>query len=178
MKTLKQLLLLLTLITTITLTSCSTDEAGGDGTAPSGILTATVDGKSYKSLEISSSATVANAGGIKNLVIIASNSDGNAFAITIFGYEGEGTYELTGANLGVTNIASYTSTDVNLANPTASTTQIWSAPYNDTKVGIVTVTEESDTKVIGTFSFKAKDSTGGSVIDVTNGAFNLKKQTT
>lgn len=177
MKTLKKIVLLLVLITTVPLTSCSTDEDGGDGSAPSGTLTASVDGKSYKSWEISSSATVANAGGVKNLVIIASNSDGNAFAITIFGYEGEGTYELTGANLGVTNIASYTSTDVNLANPTASTTQIWSAPYNDTKAGIVTITEESDSKVIGTFSFKAKDATGGSVIDVTNGAFNLKKQT-
>lgn len=178
MKTFKQFVLLLTLISVVTLTSCSTDEDGGDGSAPSGILTATVDGKSFKSWEISSSATVANAGGLKNLIIIASNSDGNGFAITIFGYEGEGTQELTGANLGVTNIASYTSTDVNLANPTASTTEIWSAPYDDTKSGIVTITEESDSKVIGTFSFKAKDATSGNVIDVTNGAFNLKKQTT
>ena len=178
MRKLKQFVLLVTLISTVTFTSCSTDEDGGDGSAPSGILTATVDGKSYKSWEISSSATLATTNGLKNLIIIASNSDGNAFAITIFGYEGEGTYELTGANLGVTNIASYTSTDVNLANPTASTTEIWSAPYDDTKVGIVTITEESDSKVIGTFSFKAKDNTGGSIIDITDGAFNLNKQTT
>lgn len=179
MRYLKQLAVFLTVITFVTFTSCSTDEEGGDGAAPSGTLTAKVDGNDYQSMEISSSATIANTGGANNLVIIATNSEGNAFAMTVFGYTGEGTYEFTGANLAVTNVASYTETKVNLANPTASTTEIWQAPFDDTKVGIITVSEETETKVIGTFSFKCKNVNGdNSVKDIASGAFNLNKQTT
>lgn len=180
MRKLKQVVLFFTTISLITFSSCSkSDDGGGSGSAASGTLTAKVDGSSYKSLEISSSATVATAGSVKNLVIIASNSDGNAFAMTIFGYTGAGTYELTGANIAITNTASYTETDVNLSNPIASTTEIWQAPYDATKVGSVTVDEETDSKVIGTFSFTCKNVNGDkSVINITDGAFNLKKQTT
>lgn len=161
-------------------TSCSTDDDdGGSGNAPSGTLTAKVDGSSYQSMEISSSATVANTGSTQNLVIIASNSDGNAFAMTIFGYTGEGTYEFTGANIAVTNTASYTETDVDLNNPINSTTEIWQAPYDATMVGTITVSEESDSMVKGTFSFTCKNVNGdNSIKTITDGAFNLNKQTT
>ena len=41
------------------------------------------------------------------------------------------------------------------------------------------VDEETDSKVIGTFSFTCKNVNGDkSVINITDGAFNLKKQTT
>ncbi|GGD12768.1 DUF6252 family protein [Hyunsoonleella pacifica] len=169
-------------IVLLTLTSCSNndDNDGGPITAGNGTLVAKVDGANFQSLDISSSATVANAGsGLKNLVIIASNSDGNAFAITIFGYDGPGTYELTGANAAVTNIASYTETDVNLSNPTASTTEIWQAPYDDTKVGEVIISEETASNVTGSFNFSGKNVNGdGSVKSITEGSFNLSKQTT
>ena len=180
MKTIKQFMLLVMTMSLITLTSCSSDDDdGGSGSAASGTLTAKVDGTSYQSMEISSSATVANAGQVQNLVIIASNSDGNAFAIIIFGYTGEGTYEITGANIAVTNTASYTETDVDLNNPQNSTTEVWQAPYDDTLVGSVTISEETDTKVKGTFSFKCKNVNGdNSVKNITDGAFNLNKQTT
>lgn len=177
MRKLKQLVLLLTAVTLVTFLSCSTDDSGNGGTAPSGILTAKVDGTSYKSMEISSSATVATAGPGENLIIIATNSDGNAFSMTIFGYTGEGTYEFTGANLAVINVATYTETEVNLSNPTASTTEVWHAPFNDNKVGSVSITEETDTKIIGTFSFECKNVNGdNSVKNITEGAFNLNKQ--
>ncbi|MFI1772071.1 DUF6252 family protein [Thalassobellus citreus] len=179
MRKLKQCMLLLTVISVITFSSCSTsDDGGSGGDAPSGTLTAKVDATSYKSMEISSSATVATAGPGKNLIIIATNSDGNAFAMTVFGYTGAGTYEFTGANLAVTNSASYTETDVNLSNPTASTTEIWQAPYDDTLVGSISVSEETDTKVIGTFSFKCKNVLGNdSIKNITDGSFNLNKKT-
>jgi hypothetical protein len=180
MKKLKQIMLLVMLGSLLITTSCSKSDDGGEGgAAVSGTLTANVDGSSYQSMEISSSATIATTGSVKNLVIIASNSDGNAFAMTIFGYTGEGTYEFTGANLAVTNVASYTETDVNLSNPTASTTEIWQAPFDATKVGTVTISEETETRVKGSFSFKCKNVNGdNSVKDVTDGAFDLKKQTT
>lgn len=180
MKQLKQFVLVLTTISLVTFSSCSSsDDGGSGGDAPSGLLVAKVDGKSFKSFELSSSATVATAGPGQNLVIIATNSDGNAFSMTIFGYEGVGTYEFTGANIAITNVASYSETEVNLSNPTASTTELWHAPYDDTLAGSVSISEETDTKVIGTFSFKAKNVGGdNSIKTITEGSFNLKKQTT
>ncbi|MEL0457403.1 DUF6252 family protein [Flavobacteriaceae bacterium SZ-1-7] len=180
MRNLKRIVLVLMMGSLLTWSSCSKsdDGGGGDATAAAGTLTATVDGKSYQSMEISSSATLVNAGSVKNLVIIASNSDGNAFAMTIFGYTGTGTYEFTGANVAVTNTASYTETAVNLSNPMASTTEIWQAPFDATLAGSITIDEETATNLKGTFSFTCKNVNGDqSIKNVTSGAFNLEIQT-
>ncbi|WP_298554068.1 DUF6252 family protein [uncultured Algibacter sp.] len=178
MRNLKQIMLLVMIGSLLTFTSCSSsDDGGSDGNAASGTLTANIGGVSFQSMEISSKATLASAGGINNLIIIASNSDGNAFAITISGYAGEGTYDITGASLGNV-VATYTETDVNLSNPTASTTEIWQAPYDNTKVGSVSISEETNSNVKGTFSFMCKNVNGdNSIKDVTSGSFNLSKQT-
>ena len=177
MRTLKNIMLLIMTMSLVTLTSCKSDDDGGNGgNAPSGTLTASVDGTSFQSLDISSSATVVNGG--DTLIIIASNSDGNAFAITIVGYSGPGTYPL-GGGINIFNSASYTETDVDLNNPMNSTTEIWQAPYDDTEVGEINISEETDTKVIGTFNFSGKNVNGDqSVKNITNGSFNLDKQTT
>lgn len=182
MRILKHILLLVMVSSLLMHTSCSNsdDSDGGPIAAGNGTLVAKVDGTNYQSLDISSSATVTNAGGgLKNLIIIATNSDGNGFAITIFGYDGPGTYELTGANAAVTNTASYTETDVNLSNPTASTTELWQAPYDSTKAGEVIISEETASNVKGSFNFSGKNVNGdGSVKSITDGSFNLSKQTT
>jgi len=175
MRTLKQFMLLVMTMSLVTLSSCSKsdDDGGGGGNAASGTLVAKVDGTSYQSMEISSSATLANDG--QNLIIIASNSDGNAFAMTIFGYTGTGTYEFTGANITVTNTAAYTEVDV--SNPTAP--EIWQAPYDATLVGTISISEETDTKVKGTFEFTCKNVNGDqSIKNITEGSFDLSKQTT
>lgn len=178
MKKLKTLMLFLITASLTTFSSCSSDDGGADSGAPSGLLVAKVDGVSYKSFEISSMATISTTGPSNTLVIIASNSDGNAFSMTVFGYTGEGTYEFTGANLAITNVASYSETEVNLSNPTASTTEMWQAPYDDTLVGSVSISEETETHIKGTFSFKAKNVGGDdSIKNITEGSFNLKKQT-
>ncbi|MTE26704.1 DUF6252 family protein [Winogradskyella ouciana] len=177
MRTLKNFMLLVMTVSLVALTSCkSDDDGGGGGDAPSGTLTASVDGTNFQSLDISSSATVANNG--QNLIIIASNSDGNAFAITIIGYSGPGTYPL-GGGANIFNSASYTETDVDINNPQNSTTEIWQAPYDDTQVGEINISEETDSKVIGTFNFSGKNVNGDqSVKTITNGSFDLDKQTT
>ncbi len=78
-------MLLIMTLTLVTFTSCSSDDDGGSGgNAPSGVINAKVDGTNYQSMEISSSATVSNTGGTSTLILIASNSDGNAFSFTIF----------------------------------------------------------------------------------------------
>ncbi|WP_369997710.1 DUF6252 family protein [Winogradskyella sp.] len=175
MRTLKNFMLLIMTVSLVTLTSCkSDDDGGGGGNAPSGTLTAKVDGANFQSLDISSSATVANNG--QNLIIIASSTDANAFAITIVGYSGPGTYPL-GGGANIFNVASYTETDVDLSNPQNSTTEIWQAPYNDTQVGEINISEETDTKVIGTFNFTGKNVNGDqSEKTITDGSFNLNKQ--
>ena len=164
-------------VSLVTITGCKSDDDGGSGggSAASGTLAASVDGVSFQSLEISSSATIANSG--QNLIIIASNSDGNAFSISIFGYSGPGTYPL-GGGVNITNTASYSETDVDLNNPQNSTTELWQAPFDDTQVGEINISEETDTNIKGTFSFMCKN-TGGdqSVKDITNGSFDLGKQT-
>ncbi|MDG5492719.1 DUF6252 family protein [Psychroserpens sp. SPM9] len=176
MRNLRQFMVLIMTASLVTLTSCSSDDdGGGPGNAPSGVLVAKVDGTSYQSMEISSSATIANGG--QNLVIIASNSDGNAFSFTIWGYEGVGTYDIDGSVISNVNVASYTETDVDLNNPQNSTTEIWQAPYDNSAVGFLKVSEETDTKLVGTFQFTCKNLNGDqSVKTITEGSFNLGKQ--
>jgi len=177
MRTLKQFMLLVMTMSLVSLSSCSKDDDGGSGgNAASGTLAASIDGSSWQSLEISSSATIANNG--NNLIIIATNSDGKAFSMSIFGYEGVGTYEFTGATVGVFNTASYSETDVDLSNPQNSTTEIWQAPYDDTLAGTVSISEETDTNIKGTFEFTCKNVNGDqSVKTISEGSFNLEKQT-
>lgn len=176
MRIFKNLMLLVMTLSLVTFTSCSSDDdGGGGGNAPSGTLVAKVDGTSYESWEISSSATIANNG--QNLIIIASNSDGNAFSFTIWGYNGVGTYDIDGSVLGTVNVASYSETAVDLNNPQNSTTEIWQAPYENSMVGSLSVSEETDDKLIGTFEFTCKNLNGDlSVKTITDGSFNLNKQ--
>ncbi|WP_417871002.1 DUF6252 family protein [Winogradskyella sp.] len=176
MRTLKNFMLLVMTLSLATFISCSSDDDGGSGgNAPSGTLVAKVDGTNYESWEISSSATIANNG--NNLIIIASNSDGNAFSFTIWGYEGVGTYDFDASIISNVNVASYTETDVDLNNPQNSTTEIWQAPYDDSMVGSLSVSEETDDKLIGTFEFTCKNVNGDqSVKTITDGSFNLNKQ--
>ncbi|MGB1308382.1 MAG: DUF6252 family protein [Oceanihabitans sp.] len=173
MKTLKNLFLLLLSISMFTLTSCSSDDDGGsNGGASSGTISAKVDGSNFSSLEISSSATIANNG--LNLIIIGSNSSGKAITLTINGYEGVGTYEISGGNIFVAS-ASYSETDV--SNPTNPSTETWQSPYEDSILGEINISEETDTKIKGTFSFMCKNTLNdNSIKDITDGSFNLDKQ--
>ena len=179
MRKLNQIMLLIMTVSLVTFTSCSKDDDGGSGgNAPSGTLVAKVDGTNYESMEISSSATITNNPSGQSLIIIASNSDGNAFSFTIFGYDGVGTYSFDGSiNTGV-NVASYSETDVNLNDPVNSVTEMWQAPYENLSVGSISISEETDTKIIGTFEFDCKNIGGDqSIKNITDGSFNLGKQT-
>ena len=176
MKNFKHFLVLLMMTSLVGFTSCSSDDTDGPSNAPSGTLTASVDGVSFTSLEISSSATVANTGSSSNLIIIATNSDGNGFAFTLIGYNGPGTYPL-GGGANIANTGSYTETMVDLANPINSTTEIWQAPFDSTEAGSITITEETSTMVMGNFEFMCKNVNGDqSTKSITNGLFNLNKQ--
>lgn len=177
MRHFKNFMVVIMTLTAVTFTSCSSDDGGGDdpgqtGT-PSGVMVAKVDGNNFQSLELSSSATIANNG--QNLVIIATSTNAKAFSFTVFGFDGTGTYPLGGGN-NIFNSASYSETDVDLNNPQNSTTEIWQAPYDDTVAGELVITEITDTKVKGTFNFTCKNVGGDqSIKTITDGSFNLNK---
>jgi len=175
MKTLKKLLLVLLMGAIATFTSCSSDDDGGSsGAAGSGTLVAKVNGTSYQSMQISSSATISTSASGQTLIIIATNSDGNAFSFTILGYDGVGTYNFDGSVTSGVNVASYSETEVNLSNPQASTTELWQAPYENSMVGALKVAEETDTKLKGTFEFTCKNLNGdNSIKTISDGAFDL-----
>ena len=152
-----------------TLVSCSKDDDGGDGgSAASGTIEASVDGSSFTSMEIATTAVEQNMGGATTIRVQGSNSDGKGIVLTISGYDGIGTYEINGSGNLLTN-AIYTETD--LSNP--MDTQTWFAPYDETVVGEIQVSEKTATNIKGTFSFNGKNEEGGTMKEVTNGSFNV-----
>jgi len=178
MRKFKQFVLFIVLGAVISFTSCSDDD--GDENvqvnAAAGTMVATVDGAQFESLNISSSATLANNSSGSNLIIIASATDASAFSFTILGYNGPGTYKFDGSVSTGVNVASYSETAVDISNPQNSTTEIWQAPYENLEVGSIIISEETDNNVKGSFEFDAKNLAGdGSIKVITNGSFDLTK---
>jgi len=168
MKTLKNLILVLLVSLAVTACSKKDDDGGDGGTAGSGEVTAKVDGSSFSSLEIASTASISSGG---NTVVTLQGSDasGKGIIIIINPFDGVGTYEIGDSS--VFTLATYV--EANASNPQNS--QTWSAPYEDSGVvGEINVSEKTDTNIKGTFNFKAKNVNGDqSIKNITNGSFNL-----
>ncbi len=165
--------ILLSLVFGLT-TSCSDDDGGsGGGSSAPGTMSATIDGSNYQSSEMLSSANKVNAGGSTTLTLLGNSNEGKTITINILGYDGTGTYDIGGDNL-IAVTASYI--EANVSNPTAS--QSWSAPYDgDTVRGTISVSSDANDNVQGTFEFTAKNSNDGSVVDITDGSFNMDYST-
>jgi hypothetical protein len=170
MRIFKQFMLLLMTISLVTFTGCSNndDNDDGGGGAAAGTITAKVDGAAFTSLELTSVATLA-AG---NLIIQGNDADGKSIVMTIFGYSGEGTYEFTGVDPLILHIANYIEADI--ANP--ANTQSWTAPFDGTLSGSVTITMETTDNVEGTFEFTGKNAMDMTMKSITEGSFDLSKQ--
>ena len=179
MRNLRQFMLLVMVGSLVTLTSCSGDDdsSGSGAAATAGTMTAKIDGANYSNTNNIGQVTLAQLPQGDNLVIQSSNSDGQSINLVIWNYTGPGTYDIDSSGTNP-NTAIYTETDVDINNPQNSTTEAWQAPYQNSELGTITITEETDANVKGEFTFKAKSSTGGSVINVTEGQFNLSKQIT
>ena len=164
-------MLLFVAASVVMLMSCSNDDdGGGNGSAASGTVTAKVDGSTFTSMEMASTANLVASVG--TLTIQGSDADGKGVVIVINGYEGPASYDIGGNNL-IAVTASYI--EANVSNPTNS--QTWQAPFDSTVAGTVSISEESDDTVKGTFSFTAKNSNDDSTKSLTEGSFNLTKQT-
>jgi hypothetical protein len=172
MRNFKQsLILLLMSFSLVTLSSCSSDDdAGGGGQAAEGTITAKVNGTSVTTLEMVTFANLSS-----GTLMLQGNTGGTsskAFNFTIIGYDGIGTYPF-GGGANIFNVASYIETEVDLNDPANPTVETWNAPYDDTQVGEINISEQTETHIKGTFSFEAKDA-NGTMKSVTEGSFNVE----
>lgn len=149
--------------------SCKSDDDGGSGGgAAAGTIVAKINGTNFTSAEMLSSAIQSPSG----VMITGSTLDSpvKTITMTIFGYNGVGTYPI-GGDSNVSNVGVYSES-------TTSGQNTWHAPYDDNMVGEIKVSEVTSTYIKGTFHFKAKNDPGdGSIKDITEGSFNVKFQT-
>lgn len=170
MKTLNFKLLTIAFFVVFSFSSCSSDDDDATGSVGSGTMTAKIDGASFSNSNDVGQATISSLPTGDNLIIQASNSDGESINLIVWNYTGTGTYEINSSGTNP-NTGIYTETDI--SNPT--NTQIWQAPYQNSSIGTVKITEETSTAVKGEFNFKAKNAGDNSVKDITEGLFNLPK---
>lgn len=160
-------------LTSLLLFSCSSDNGStGPQTAAEGTVTAKVDNSTVTTLTMASFASK-----VQTTLHIQGNTGGTsaeAFAFVIINVNGAGTYPI-GGGANIANSAAYVKTQVDISNPANSKTTTWQAPYDNTKVGEITISEITDAAVKGTFYFKAQDVNGDkSIKDITGGSFNVK----
>lgn len=172
MKTIKQFGIVLTMVLSTTLFSCSSDSDSnsGGGNAALGQIVAKVAGTNFASMDIATFATKQVVVGMTTIIVQGSNASGKAIQLILSGANvTTGTYEISDT-ANIEAIASYT--DVNINNP--MDTSVFAAPYdNSGVVGSITITEITDTNIKGNFTFTGKNQDGGDTKAITDGAFNV-----
>lgn len=166
MKKIKQLGKIAFLALAISFGSCSSDDGGGSVSAGAGTISAKVDGKTVTTIQAGTTASVNGS----FVMLSGTTMSQEAFTIVIYDYNGAGTYSvITGNDLG----AVFTYSKININDP-LNTSNTWYAPLDETTgtSGTITITEESETDIKGTFSFKAINDLG-TFKNVTNGSFNI-----
>ncbi|TYB75806.1 DUF6252 family protein [Bizionia myxarmorum] len=172
MTTLKLLTVFMMVTAIASLSSCKSDDDGGDPTTSggAGIISAKIDGIAFSSLEITSMASEITAGPSTTLTF-QGNTSNKAISVILSGFDGVGTYQLSDSNI----FSSATYSEPNVSDPTNMPT--WNAPYQDSGlIGEVKVSENSADRIKGTFTFKAKNVIDDTMKNVTEGTFDLKKQ--
>lgn len=157
------------------LASCSSSSTGPAGEADPGTIVASVNGRSFTTLTMTTSATYTDQG--SGNIMIQGNTGGtssDAISLIILGAKGTGTFPI-GGGANIANVASYTNIKIDMSNPSAAKTSTYQAPYDDKKVGEIVITELTDELIKGTFSFEAMNTTGDkSIVKITDGSFNIK----
>ena len=162
------LLAMMVIVSSFSVSCKSDDDGGGGGPAASGTITAKVDGSSVTTIEMTTAAQLSGGS-----LMVTGNDGGSslnkAFVLTITSVDGTGTYPI-GGGANIFNVASYIETDVNSLDVVT-----WQAPYDDSNVGEINITELTDSHVKGTFSFNAKNA-DGNIKNITEGSFNVNLQ--
>lgn len=152
----RNLILGMLLIFGVALTSCKKDNDSGDpgGGTGSGTLTLNYDGTSWNA---SLAVVGVNTNGVVN--VTGSDSQAHQASVILYGATGPGTYEVT---TGLQNQLRWTEglgqEDTYVANGILGT-------------GTIVVTELTDSKVVGTFSFTGYNTSGNSK-EITDGQFS------
>lgn len=165
MKTFNQFFIILLISTAFI--ACKNDDDGGDGgPAGAGTIEASVDGASFTSTPMLTTATAINLNGTSTISITGSDMGGRNISISIIGvYDGVGTYSIGGgANIVVT--ASYTE-------GSTAGVETWVAPYDDVVAGELNISNDTDTNLTGTFNFMCKNGNDNSIKNITSGSFNV-----
>lgn len=173
MKTIKRIgvLFMAIAISSFALSCSSSDDGGDGGNAAQGTIKAKINGSSFTSNKDFTTATKISAVG--TLTIQGSDNSGKEINLTLNGVDGAGTYEIGSGVGGIAIIASYT--EANASNPMNS--QSWQAPFDSNVAGEIKISELTDSKVVGTFYFTAKNSNDNSTKEVTEGSFNVNINT-
>jgi hypothetical protein len=162
------ILIMMVAVSSLSVSCKSDDDGGGDGPAASGTITAKVDGSSVTTIEMTTAAQLSGGS-----LMVTGNDGGSslnkAFVLTITSVDGTGTYPI-GGGANIFNVASYIETEVNSLDVVT-----WQAPYDDSEVGEINITELTDSHVKGTFSFQAKNA-DGNIKNITEGSFNVNLQ--
>ncbi|NUY81823.1 hypothetical protein HUK80_13025 [Flavobacterium sp. MAH-1] len=122
--------------------ACSSDDAGGSGGGSGSYLSSKVDGSNFKAEIMGQSTVVA----VKNgnfYQVSGSNGDLKNIAIGLFNVTGEGTYEV---GPDTDNVLSYLENNISYDTSNCSGA-----------TGTVTITNLTEEKIEGTFSFTGKD---------------------
>lgn len=168
---------MLTVVLATMMSSCSSDSDGGGGgaTAALGTVKAKVGGSNFTSMEMATTAQRISAGGVHMISIqgtFANTSSSKTIQIVLNGLTSAnqtGTFEIS-QDMTITTVASYT--EMPISNPMNAI--VWAAPYDGSGVaGSVTITENTDTGIKGTFNFTGKNQDGTDTKQVTDGAFNV-----
>jgi len=165
MKTIKKTMYLVMVFATVFFTACSSDDDnGGDGEDGGGgsgseFLTAKVNGTNF---EAAQSPAVIVAASVNNdvLAVHGGKNDGETIRISIFNYDGVGTY-YTGDN--ITNVNS-------LMYLTLTPSATWTSTF-DIGSGTIEITSDNGTTVEGTFSFEGFNAQDSTTKNITNGSF-------
>src|SRR5690606_38271382 len=145
----------------VVLGSCNNDDGGGGGSTSGYHVNAKVDGQDYSNSNLfAPSAIITN--GILN--IQSSDNSGNAISIQVPNYTGLGTYN-SGNNNIMNGYINYMKAGATIGQFTSYT-----SVRGD---GVVTITEETDTEVVGTFSATAFENVDNSTnsVEITEGSF-------
>lgn len=179
MKSVKQFGIALTVVLTLFLSSCSSDDSSGDG-GFSGPATGTfVKAKVSGSNFLAEGNFTSGAYSSGNLVLTGTSTTGKSIGIQLYALDGTlevGTYDV-GA---LSNSSAYSG---NLTYIDVNTTTFQVVTYNsvfcDSSTGTIEITFVDANKIEGIFSFEGKevrdgDDCTGSTKNVTNGSFRIE----
>ncbi len=165
------------LFLTFGFTSCSDDDDGGSGgNAANGTVVGTVDGTVVQSESMLSFANKVTSGPTDAFTLQGTDNSGKGFQFTINGYDGVGTYTFGDGNVvqAISVVGNYI--EANASDPMNS--QTWTAPFDDNSVrGEINFSSDDGSNIQGTFEFEAKNPNDNSIVNITNGSFNLDYST-